>query len=64
MSAKSLAQGWAAVPRHFRMIISAGDGEALGDLKPFIREVMAGLEIKIGSRLEWLAVNHHDTDNP
>ena len=64
VDAKAVTQGWAGDPRHFRMIVSAEDGEALGDLKPFIREVMAGLETKLGTRLEWLAVNHHDTDNP
>ncbi|MEQ1610033.1 MAG: hypothetical protein ABL956_13835, partial [Hyphomonadaceae bacterium] len=36
-----MTRGWAGDPRHFRMIVSAEDGEALGDLKPFIREVMA-----------------------
>jgi hypothetical protein len=64
VDAKAVTQGWAGDPRHFRMIVSAEGGEALGDLKPFIREVMAGLESKLGTRLEWLAVNHHDTDNP
>ncbi len=55
--------GWAADRLHFRLIVSAEDGEALGDLKPFIREVMAGLERKLGTKLEWLAVDHWDTDN-
>ena len=64
VDAKAVTRGWEGDPRHFRMIVSAEDGEALGDLKPFIREVMAGLESKLGTRLEWLAVNHHDTDNP
>jgi hypothetical protein len=61
---RAITAGWADDPRHFRMIISAEDGEALGDLKPFIRETMAGLEAKLGTKLEWLAVDHHDTDNP
>jgi hypothetical protein len=64
VDAKAVTAGWADDPRHFRMIVSAEDGEALGDLKPFIRELMAGLEAKLGTKLEWLAVNHHDTDNP
>jgi hypothetical protein len=64
VDAKAVTQGWADDPRHFRMIVSAEDGEALGDLKPFIRELMGGLEAKLGTKLEWLAVNHHDTDNP
>lgn len=61
---RAITASWADDPRHFRMIISAEDGEALGDLKPFIRETMAGLEAKLGTKLEWLAVDHHDTDNP
>jgi hypothetical protein len=64
VDAKAITAGWSEDPRHFRMIVSAEDGEALGDLRPFIREVMAGLEAKLGTRLEWLAVDHHDTDNP
>lgn len=64
VDAKAITTGWSEDPRHFRMIVSAEDGAALGDLKPFIREVMAGLEAKLGTKLEWLAVNHHDTDNP
>lgn len=61
---KAITSGWADDRLHFRLIVSAADGEALGDLKPFIREVMAGLEAKLGTKLEWLAVDHWDTDNP
>lgn len=64
IDAKAVTAGWSDDARHFRMIVSAEDGAALGDLKPFIRELMAGLEAKLGTRLEWLAVDHHDTDNP
>jgi len=55
---------WTSDARHFRLIISAEDGAALGDLQPFIREVMANLEARLGTGLEWVAVDHHDTDNP
>lgn len=61
---RAITAGWADDPRHFRMIVSPEDGEALGDLKPFIRDLMARLETKLGTKLDWLAVNHHDTDNP
>lgn len=64
VDARAVTAGWTDDPRHFRMIVSPEDGEALGDLKPFIRELMEGLEIKLGTKLEWVAVNHHDTDNP
>lgn len=64
IDAKAVTATWSDDPRHFRMIVSAEDGAALGDLRPFIRELMARLEARLGTRLEWLAVNHHDTDNP
>jgi hypothetical protein len=64
VDARALTAGWAEDHRHFRMIVSAEDGEALGDLRPFIREVMAGLEVKLGTKLTWLAIDHWDTDNP
>lgn len=64
VDARAITAGWADDARHFRLIISPEDGAALGDLKPMIREVMAGLEVKLGTRLEWLAVDHWDTDNP
>lgn len=64
LDGKSLTSAWATDARHFRLIISAEDGAAMGDLQPFIREVMAGLEAKLATKLEWLAVDHHDTDNP
>jgi len=62
--ARAITAGWSDDPRHFRMIVSAEDGAVLGDLRPFIRELMSALEARLGTRLEWLAVDHHDTDNP
>jgi hypothetical protein len=64
LDAHALTAAWADDTRHFRLIVSPEDGEALGDLKPFIREVMGNLEARLGTRLEWVAVDHHDTDNP
>jgi hypothetical protein len=64
LNASAVTSGWVHDTRHFRLIISAEDGAELGDLKPFIREVMANLEARLGTNLEWVAVNHHDTDNP
>lgn len=64
VDARAVTASWSGDARHFRMIVSAEDGAALGDLKPFIRELMSGFETKLGTKLEWLAVDHHDTDNP
>ena len=64
LNAKGLTVAWAEDSRHFRLIVSAEDGAALGELRPFIRELMGDLERKLGTKLEWLAVDHWDTDNP
>jgi hypothetical protein len=64
LDAITITSHWVSDARHFRLIISAEDGEALGDLKPMIRDVMAGLERRLGTKLEWLAIDHWDTDNP
>ena len=51
--------------RHqFRFIVSPDDANALGDLKPFIRSHMARMEQDLGTKLDWVAVDHWDTDNP
>lgn len=51
--------------RHqFRFIVSAEDGEQLGDLRRYTRGLMTRMEGDLGTRLEWVAVDHWDTDNP
>ena len=50
--------------RHFRIILAPEKGAELGDLKPYARDVMERAERALGTRLEWVAVDHHDTDNP
>jgi type IV secretory pathway VirD2 relaxase len=51
--------------RHqFRLIVSPEDGRALGDLKPFVRDLIAQAERDLGARLEWVAADHYDTDHP
>lgn len=50
--------------RHFRVILAAEHGEALRDLPAYTREVMARAEASLGTKLQWVAVDHWDTDNP
>jgi putative SOS response-associated peptidase YedK len=50
--------------RHFRIILAADEAERLKDLRPFVREVMARAEQTLGRKLEWIAVDHFETDNP
>jgi type IV secretory pathway VirD2 relaxase len=59
------AENWAkADKRHFRLILSAEEGARLRDLPAYTREVMARAGASFGTKLNWVAVDHHDTDNP
>jgi type IV secretory pathway VirD2 relaxase len=49
---------------HFRFIVSPEDGAELGDLKTFTRELMLDVERDLGTNLDWVAVDHWNTDNP
>lgn len=51
--------------RHqFRIIVSAEDGAQLDDLKETTRALMAQMESDLGTRLDWLAVDHYNTGHP
>jgi type IV secretory pathway VirD2 relaxase len=50
--------------RHFRIILSPENGQAITDLTGYTREVMTRAEAELGRPLQWVAVNHWDTDNP
>jgi type IV secretory pathway VirD2 relaxase len=50
--------------RHqFRVIVSAEDAVELDDLKPFTRRLMQQMERDLDTRLDWVAVDHHDTEH-
>jgi type IV secretory pathway VirD2 relaxase len=49
---------------HFRFIISPEDAAELADLRGFTRELMQDVERDVGTRLDWVAVDHWNTDNP
>ncbi len=49
---------------HFRFIVSPEDAAQMRDLKGFTRELMARMERDLGTRLDWRAVEHWNTDNP
>ena len=51
--------------RHqFRLIVSPEDAEQLDDLRTYTRHLMGRMEADLGSKLDWVAVNHWNTDNP
>ena len=51
--------------RHqFRFIVSVEDAEELEDLRGYTREFMQRMTTDLETRLDWVAVDHWDTDNP
>ncbi len=51
--------------RHqFRFIVSPEDAEQLEDLRTYTRHLMQRMEADLGTRLDWVAVDHWNTDNP
>src|SRR5215831_12964613 len=49
---------------HFRFIVSPQDAEQLSDLRAFTRDLMAQAERDLGSKLDWIGIDHWNTDNP
>ncbi|MUZ65665.1 relaxase/mobilization nuclease domain-containing protein [Agrobacterium vitis] len=49
---------------HFRFIVSPDDAVEMSDLKGFARELVGQMEKDLGTRLEWVAVDHWNTEHP
>ncbi len=49
---------------HFRFIVSPEDATELADLRTFTRELMADVAQDLDTRLDWVAIDHWNTDNP
>jgi type IV secretory pathway VirD2 relaxase len=49
---------------HFRFIVSPEDAGEMTDLRAFTRDLAKQIEIDLGTRLDWVAVDHWNTDNP
>jgi type IV secretory pathway VirD2 relaxase len=48
--------------RHqFRFIVSAEDGVELSDPRAATRDLMRQMEVDLCTRLDWVAVDHHNT---
>jgi type IV secretory pathway VirD2 relaxase len=51
--------------RHqFRLIVAPEDGPELGDLRDVTRRLMEQMEQDLQTRLDWVAVDHHNTGHP
>lgn len=51
--------------RHqFRFIVAPEDSVEMGDLRGFTRDLMRKMEADLGTNLDWIAVDHHNTGHP
>jgi type IV secretory pathway VirD2 relaxase len=60
-----MAKAWqeAGDQHMFRIIVSPENGTEI-DLREHAHMLMAQMERDLGTRLEWAAIDHHNTDNP
>ena len=49
---------------HFRFIVSPEDAADMSDLRTFTRELMDDMARDLDTKLDWVAVDHWNTDNP
>jgi type IV secretory pathway VirD2 relaxase len=49
---------------HFRFIVAPEDAAEMTDLKAFTHDLVTQMERDLGTRLDWVAVDHWNTDNP
>jgi hypothetical protein len=57
--------GWEQDRHHFRLIISAEHGDKIDDMDAYVKGVMEKVCLDLKEpNLEWVAVNHYDTDQP
>jgi hypothetical protein len=48
---------------HFCFVAAPEDAAEMTDLKAFTRDLVAQMERDLGTRLDWIAVDHWNTDN-
>ncbi|HQV03486.1 MULTISPECIES: DUF3363 domain-containing protein [unclassified Novosphingobium] len=64
VDAKLFAERCADDRHHFRFIVSPEDAGELADVRIFTRELMTDMAEDLDTRLDWVAVDHWNTDNP
>lgn len=49
---------------HFRFIVSPDDASEMSNLRSFTRDLVGQMEKDLGTRLDWVAVDHWNTQHP
>ncbi len=63
VDAKAFLERSEGDPHQFRFIVSPEEGAEL-DLREYARDLMTQVEQDLGRDLDWVGVNHYNTDNP
>lgn len=50
--------------RQFRFIVAPEDGADLSDIQAYTRDLMSQIETDLGTKLDWVAVDHFNTGHP
>ena len=61
---KAFAERCRTDRHHFRFIVSPEEATQMIDLKAFTRDLLADMERDLGTKLDWVAAEHWNTDNP
>jgi len=61
---RALIERGAGDRHQFRFIVSPEDGSEYEDLKPLVRRLMDQAAEDLGTRLDWVAVDHFNTGHP
>lgn len=64
VDAKEFAERCQDDRHHFRFIVSPDDAPAMSDLRGFTRDLVGQMEKDLGTRLDWAAVDHWNTEHP
>jgi hypothetical protein len=64
LDGRSVTREWEEDRHHFRLILSPEKGYEIADMRAYVRDVMQRVERDVGTKLDWIAIEHHNTDNP
>lgn len=64
LDGKVITKEWEGDRHHFRLILSPENGYDIADMRAYVRDVMQRIERDTGTKLDWIGIEHHNTDNP
>jgi type IV secretory pathway VirD2 relaxase len=62
--ARAFAERCQGDRHHFRFIVSPDDAAELSDLRAFTRDLMTQVSRDLGTKIDWVAIDHWNTEHP